>query len=293
MSMFTQYNREKENIGRLLVKCPDKPGIVAALSKFLFEHGGDIMESSQYSDDSGMFYIRFEYFCKDLLEKRAQMEKDFEPLAEEFQMDYDFMYQDKRKRSAIFVSKEVHCLLELLWEWQSGDLDTDIPLVISNHEDAREIVEPFGIPYYYIPANKDIREEVEKKQLELLEEYDIDLIILARYMQILTPNFVEQYPNKIINIHHSFLPAFIGARPYERAYERGVKLIGATSHYVTNDLDEGPIIEQDIERVDHRDNVPTLKKIGQQVERRVLARAVKWHLQDRIIVKDNKTIVFH
>lgn len=295
MSIFTQYYKEKENIGRLLVKCPNKRGIVAALSKFLFDHGADIIESSQYSsdDESNMFYIRFEYYCEDLLEKREQMENDFNKLAEEFLMDYDFTYKKNRKRSAIFVSKEIHCLLELLWEWQSGDLDTDIPLVISNHETAREIVEPLGIPYYYIPANKDIRKEVEAKQIELMEKYDIDVLILARYMQILTPDFVKRFPNKIINIHHSFLPAFIGARPYERAYERGVKLIGATSHYVTNDLDEGPIIEQDIERVDHRDNIPTLKKIGQQVERRVLARAVKWHLQDRIIVKDNKTIVFH
>ncbi len=295
MSIFTEYYKEKENIGRLLVKCPNKPGIVAALSKFLFEHGADIIESSQYSsdDESNMFYIRFEYYCDGLSEKSSQMEDDFTELAEKFKMDFTFTYNKNKKRSAIFVSKETHCLLELLWEWQSGDLDTDIPLVISNHETAREIVEPLGIPYYYIPANKDIREEVEAKQIELMEKYEIDVLILARYMQILTPNFVRHFPNKIINIHHSFLPAFIGARPYERAYDRGVKLIGATSHYVTNDLDEGPIIEQDIERVDHRDNIPSLKKIGQQVERRVLARAVKWHLQDRIIVKDNKTIVFH
>ena len=294
MSIYNQYYRNQENIGRLLVKCPDKPGIVAALSKFLFDHGADIMESSQYSsdDEKRMFYIRFEYYLKGLLSKKDQMEIDFKELAEEFKMDFDFTYNNTVKRSAIFVSKEIHCLLELLWEWQSGDLETDIPLVISNHEDAREIVEPLGIPYYYIPANKDIRHQVEKKQVELMEQYDIDVIILARYMQILTPDFVKRYPNKIINIHHSFLPAFIGAHPYERAYERGVKLIGATSHYVTNELDEGPIIEQDIERVDHRDNIRTLKKIGQQVERRVLARAVKWHLQDRIIVKDNKTIVF-
>lgn len=294
MTIDIYSNRKKSDIGRLLVKCPDKPGIVAALSTFLYENGADIIESSQYSSDDPrrMFYIRFEYYRENLLDYRDVVEKKFEALAKEFEMDYTFTYNETRKRSAIYVSKEVHCLLELLWEWQSGDLDTDIPLVISNHEDAREIVEPLGIPYYYIPANKDIREEVEKKQLELMQEYDIDLLILARYMQILTPNFVEKYPNQIINIHHSFLPAFIGARPYERAYDRGVKLIGATSHYVTNDLDEGPIIEQDIERVDHRNNVTSLKKIGQQVERRVLARAVKWHLQDRIIVKDNKTIVF-
>lgn len=294
MAIEEYLDRKKEDIGRLLVKCPDQPGIVAALSTFLFEHGGDIMESTQFSSDdpTRMFYIRIEFFLEDLLEKREELERDFEPLAEKFDIEYQFTYNDKRKRAAIFVSKEIHCLVELLWEWQSGDLDMDIPLVISNHEDARDVVEPLGIPYYYIPANKDIREEVEAKQLELLEKYEIDFIILARYMQILTPNFVERYPNQIINIHHSFLPAFIGARPYERAYERGVKLIGATSHYVTNELDEGPIIEQDIERVDHRNNVASLKKIGQRVERAVLARAVKWHLQDRIIVKDNKTIVF-
>ena len=295
MSIYEQYNRNKENIGRLLVKCPDQPGIVAALSNFLYTNGADIMESSQYSSDdsSRMFYIRFEFYVEELIAKRLEIEKAFQPLASEFEMDFNFTYNNTKKRSAIFVSKETHCLLELLWEWQSGDLDTEIPLVISNHETAREIVEPLGIPYYYIPANKDIRKEVEAKQIELMKEYDIDVLILARYMQILTPEFVDHFSNKIINIHHSFLPAFIGARPYERAYNRGVKLIGATSHYVTNDLDEGPIIEQDIERVDHRDNIPSLKKIGQQVERRVLARAVKWHLQDRIIVKDNKTIVFH
>lgn len=294
MAIEEYLNRKKEDIGRLLVKCPDRPGIVSALSTFLYEHGGDIMESTQFSSDdpTRMFFIRIEYYVKDLLEKRGQMERDFKPLAEEFQIDYKFSYNDRRKRAAIFVSREIHCLLELLWEWQSGDLDMDIPLVISNHEVARDIVEQHGIPYYYIPANKDIREEVEAKQLKLLEQYDVDFIILARYMQILTPNFVARYPNRIINIHHSFLPAFIGARPYERAYERGVKLIGATSHYVTDELDQGPIIEQDIERVDHRNNVASLKKIGQRIERTVLARAVKWHIQDRIIVKDNKTIVF-
>lgn len=294
MAIEEYLNRKKDDIGRLLVKCPDRPGIVSALSTFLYEHGGDIMESTQFSSDdpTRMFFIRIEFYVKDLLEKRGQMERDFKPLAEEFQIDYKFSYNDRRKRAAIFVSREIHCLLELLWEWQSGDLDMDIPLVISNHEVARDIVEQHGIPYYYIPANKDIREEVEAKQLKLLEQYDVDFIILARYMQILTPNFVARYPNRIINIHHSFLPAFIGARPYERAYERGVKLIGATSHYVTDELDQGPIIEQDIERVDHRNNVASLKKIGQRIERTVLARAVKWHIQDRIIVKDNKTIVF-
>jgi formyltetrahydrofolate deformylase len=283
-----------ENRGRLLVKCPDGPGIVAALSKFLFEQGANIIESSQYTSDpqGGTFFIRLEFDCEGLMDKRDAMEKEFSSLAENFSMEFRFAYGSERKKTAIFVSKEPHALLELLWEWQSGDLPTDIAFVAGNHEEARGMVESLGIPFYHIPANKDIRRQVEEEQSRLIEEHKVDVIVLARYMQILTPEFVEKYPNKIINIHHSFLPAFIGARPYERAYNRGVKLIGATSHYVTNDLDEGPIIEQDIERVDHRDHVADLKKIGRSIERRVLARAVKWHLEDRIIVHGNKTIVF-
>lgn len=289
-----QMSRNK-NQGRLLVSCPDKPGIVSVLSTFLHKQGANIIESSQYSSnpENGTFFIRIEFHCDDLIEKSAHMEKEFEEIAKTHDMDFNFTYSNKRKRSAIYVSKETHCLMELLWEWQSGDLDTDIVVVISNHEEARYMVEALGIPFYYIPANKDIRQQVEAEQIQLMEKYDVDLLILARYMQILTPNFVSHFENRIINIHHSFLPAFIGAGPYERAYGRGVKLIGATSHYVTNDLDEGPIIEQDVVRVDHRDTVADLKKIGSQVERSVLVKAVKWHLEDRIIVENNKTIVFH
>lgn len=289
-----QQRNQKENRGRLLVKCPDKPGIVSTLSTFLLNHDSNIIESSQYSNDpeNGTFFIRMEFHCENLMKKAEQIEIDFEAIAATHSMDYHFAYESERKKTAIFVSKEPHCLMELLWEWQSGDLDTDIVVVISNHEDARELVESLGIPFHYIPANKDIRKQVEQEQIRLMEEYDVDLLVLARYMQILTSDFVSRFQHQIINIHHSFLPAFIGARPYERAYERGVKLIGATSHYVTNDLDEGPIIEQDIERVGHRDNVTDLKKIGSRIERRVLAKAVKWHLENRIIVEDNKTIVF-
>lgn len=288
-------NSHFENRGRLLVKCPDKPGIVSVLSTFLHTHNSNIIESSQYSSDpvNGTFFIRIAYHCEGLVGKCAQMEKDFEQIAAVHNMEYSFNYLRERTRSAIFVSKEPHCLMELLWEWQNGDLDTDIVVVISNHEDARQFVEALGIPYYYIPANKDIRKQVEAEQVRLMEQYKVDLLILARYMQILTPEFVEHFENRIINIHHSFLPAFIGAGPYERAYERGVKLIGATSHYVTNNLDEGPIIEQDVERVDHRDDVVQLKKIGRTIERRVLTKAVKWHLENRVIVEGNKTIVFH
>lgn len=292
---LTKNDTLLQNRARILVKCPDKPGIVAVLSSFLHKHNANIIESSQYSSDpeNGTFFIRIEYHCDHLVGKRDDMENEFASLAAEHEMEYSFHYRAIRQRAAIYVSKETHCLMELLWEWQNGDLEMDIAVVISNAETARPMVEALGIPFYYIPANKDIRDQVEQQQIRLMEEYKVDVLILARYMQILTPNFVSHFENRIINIHHSFLPAFIGADPYTRAFNRGVKLIGATSHYVTNDLDEGPIIEQDVERVDHRADVTTLKKIGRKIERRVLANAVKWHLENRIIVEGNKTIVFH
>ncbi|MDR7243247.1 MULTISPECIES: formyltetrahydrofolate deformylase [Priestia] len=292
---LTSYKEKYKNRGRLLISCPDKPGIVAAVSTFLHEHGANIVESSQHSTnhEGGMFFIRFEFECEDLLAKEVKLEESFKKIADTFSMNWQFTYAHNLKKTAIFVSKEPHCLLELLWAWESGDLMTDIAVVVSNHEDAREVVESFGIPFKHIPATKDIRQEAEGKQLQVLKDYNIDVIILARYMQILTPTFVAENPYRIINIHHSFLPAFIGARPYERAYQRGVKLIGATSHYVTDDLDEGPIIEQDIERVNHRDDADDLKKKGRLIERTVLARAVKWHLEDRILVHENRTIVFN
>ncbi|MGF7533507.1 formyltetrahydrofolate deformylase [Bacillus mexicanus] len=292
---LNDYRDGNEDKGRLLVSCPDQPGIVSAVSAFLFEHGANIIESNQYTTDpeGGRFFLRIEFDCKDIREKKETLRKAFASVAETFDMTWSLTSASELKRVAIFVSKELHCLHELIWEWQTGNLMAEIAVVISNHEEARELVERLDIPFHYMKANKDIRAEVEKKQLELLEQYKIDVIVLARYMQILTPDFVSAHPNRIINIHHSFLPAFIGANPYKRAYERGVKLIGATSHYVTNDLDEGPIIEQDIERVDHRDNAEALKNIGRTIERSVLARAVKWHLEDRVIVHENKTIVFN
>ncbi len=295
ISTTAKSETQLQNCARILVKCPDRPGIVAVLSSFLHKHDANIIESSQYSSDpeNGTFFIRIEYHCEQLVRKRDEMEREFASIVAEHQMEYSFHYRAIRQRAAIYVSKETHCLMELLWEWQNGDLEMDIAVVISNAEAARPIVESLGIPFYYIPANKDIREQVEQQQIRLMEEYKVDILILARYMQILTPNFVSHFENRIINIHHSFLPAFIGADPYTRAFNRGVKLIGATSHYVTNDLDEGPIIEQDVERVDHRADVQTLKKIGRKIERRVLANAVKWHLENRIIVEENKTIVFH
>ncbi|MBS4194487.1 formyltetrahydrofolate deformylase [Lederbergia citri] len=290
-----QHFREKnKDRARLLIKCPDQPGIVSKVSTFLMNYGANIIESSQYSADpeGGNFFIRMEFSCPNLLNRRTEIEQSFQEIAEIFYMEFEFRYVSDIKKTAIFVSKELHCLMELLWEWQNGDLMFDIGCIISNYENAEQLAKSVNIPFYYIPANKEIRAEVEEKQIKLLKEHEIELIILARYMQILTPNFVSQYPNQIINIHHSFLPAFIGARPYERAYERGVKLIGATSHFVTNDLDEGPIIEQGVERVSHHDKVEDMKRIGRNIERSVLARAVKWHLQDRVIVDGNKTIVF-
>ena len=288
------YQKHYRNRARLLIKCPDKPGIVAAVSAYLYGKGANIVESSQYSSDpnEGIFFLRMEFELDGLENKKEDLEKAFVAVAKDFSMEYSFRYVSELKKTAIFVSKEPHCLLELLWEYQSGDLMMEIAMVISNHEDTRGIVEQAGIPFYYVPSNKDIRRQVEEEQIRLLKEKEVDVIVLARYMQILTPDFVAAFPNQIINIHHSFLPAFVGARPYERAYERGVKIIGATSHYVTNDLDEGPIIEQDIKRVDHRDTVERLKKIGRSIERSVLARALKWHLEDRIIVEKNKTIRF-
>lgn len=276
---------------RLVISCPDRPGIVAAVTSFLFEQGANIVESSQYSTDpeGGTFFLRIEFDAPMMATRKADIEKAFAPIAQAFQMNWRLRLHNDLQKLAIFVSKEEHCLLELLWEWQAGELLAEIAVVISNHEYMRESVESLGIPYYCIPVTKERKTEAEEKQLALLNDYHVDTIVLARYMQILSPAFVAQFPAKIINIHHSFLPAFVGARPYERAYERGVKLIGATSHYVTDDLDEGPIIEQDVARVDHRYHPEDLKRIGRIIEKTVLARALKWHLADRVIIHQNKT----
>ena len=222
----------------------------------------------------------------------SELERDFADIAVRFRMKCQFSLVSVKKRVAIFVSKEDHCLLELLWLWQSGDLYADVAVVISNHAEMKRLVEPFGIPYVHVPVTADTKQEAELRQIEAVERYGAELIVLARYMQIVSPRFIESFRNRIINIHHSFLPAFIGGNPYKQAYGRGVKIIGATAHYVTEELDGGPIIEQDVQRVTHRDNVDDLKRIGRMIERTVLARAVKWHLEDRILVHENKTVVF-
>lgn len=291
IELFQENNKDK---ARLLISCPDQPGIVAAVSKFLFNHGANIIQSDQHSTDpeGGLFFMRIEFTLPNLTGLEDKLEKDFTEIGERFNMDWHFAYAYHIKKMAIFVSRQDHCLMELLWQWQAGDLAADIAVVISNHPDLGPTVEQLGIPFYHIPVTKETKVEAEQKQLTILEQYKIDVSVLARYMQILSPSFIAAQPLKIINIHHSFLPAFIGARPYERAYERGVKIIGATSHYVTDDLDEGPIIEQGVQRVSHSHTSEDLKRIGRSVERSVLARAVAWHLEDRVIPYKNKTVVF-
>ncbi|OMF38755.1 formyltetrahydrofolate deformylase [Paenibacillus sp. FSL H8-0548] len=284
----------KNGRARMLISCPDRSGIVAAVSHFLYEHGANIVQSDQYTMDpeGGMFFIRFEFDLNDLDKELPVLVEDFARVADRFDMKWHTFRASRKKRLAVFVSKEDHCLLELLWQWKAGDLNADIAMVISNHPDMRELVESFGIMYHHIPVTASTKEEAERKQMEVVAD-KADIIVLARYMQIISPRFIEQFPNRIINIHHSFLPAFVGGKPYAQAYTRGVKIIGATAHYVTEELDGGPIIEQDVQRVSHRDNVDDLKRIGRTIERVVLARAVKWHIEDRVIVHHNKTVVFN
>jgi len=284
---------KKPNRAKLLISCNDRPGIVSAVSRFLLEHKANIVQSDQYTTDpeGGIFFMRIEFDLQDFDTTYPLIEKDFSIVARDFDMEWKLANPNKRKRMAILVSKEDHCLMELLWRQRSGELPVDIPMVISNHEDSRAAVEAYGIPFHYIPVTRETKMESEQKILEILDG-KVDFIVLARYMQILSSEFVTHYPNRIINIHHSFLPAFIGANPYKRAFERGVKLIGATAHYVTDDLDEGPIIEQDVLRVNHRYSADELKITGRQAERIALARAVSWHIDDRILVYGNKTVVF-
>ncbi|GGF86298.1 formyltetrahydrofolate deformylase [Paenibacillus aceti] len=282
------------NRARMLISCPDGPGIVSTVSRFLFEHGANIVQSDQYTIDpeGGMFFMRIEFDLAQLEERIDGLKQDFAKIAGRFQMEWNIFQLSHKKKLAIFVSKEDHCLVELLWQWQAGDLDAEISMVVSNHPDMKEYVESFGIPYYHIPVTPETKREAEQKQLEVVNG-KVDLIVLARYMQILSPALIQPYRNRIINIHHSFLPAFVGGKPYAQAYDRGVKIIGATAHYVTEELDGGPIIEQDVQRVSHRDDVAELKRIGRTIERVVLARAVKWHIEDRILVHQNKTVVFN
>ncbi len=277
---------------RILIACPDRPGIIAAVSRFLYERDANIVRSDQFSTDptGGEFFLRMEFTLP--VARRAELAEEFGlSVASRFDMTWRLWDTARPKRIAILVSRYDHCLQELLWRWRRGELDAEIVLVASNHDDLREATERFGLPYHYVPVDKGRKPEAEAALLELLDG-NCDLVVLARYMQILSGNFLERVGVPIINIHHSFLPAFAGAGPYEQAKERGVKLIGATAHYVTEELDAGPIIEQDVIRVSHRDDVDTLVRLGAEIERSVLARAVQWHCQDRVLQEGNTTVVF-
>jgi formyltetrahydrofolate deformylase len=268
---------------RLVVSCPDQPGIVAAIAEFLFVHGANILSSAQHSGER--FYLRMEF------EHELSMQ-GFKTVADRFGMAYRISPAEVPKRMAIFVSREEHCLLDLLWRVRSGELDAEVAFVLSNHEDARADVEAFGVGFVHVPNTPPAKTEAEQVMLECVEGEGVELVVLARYMQILSGDFLARVGTPVINIHHSFLPAFAGADPYRRAHDRGVKIIGATAHYVTEELDAGPIIEQDVERVTHADDVEALRRTGRDIERSVLARAVRWHLEDRVLVDGPRTVVF-
>ena len=277
----------------LLIDCPDAKGIVAAVAEFLYRHGANILHADQHQDaQRGLFLMRVEWDLAGFGLDPADFPLRFAPIADRFAMRWRIERSDRPHRAAIFVSKYDHCLVDLLYRRQSGELACEIPLIISNHPDAQRWADFYGVPFHVIPIDAARKAEVEAKQIALLRQNAIDLVILARYMQVLSQEFVAQYPRRIINVHHSFLPAFSGARPYQRAYERGVKLVGATSHYATTDLDEGPIIDQDVARVSHRDGLDDIIQKGRDVEKVVLSRAVRWHLDHRVLVYDNKTVVF-
>ena len=279
--------------GRLLVSCPDRPGIIAAVSRFLFERGANIVHSDQHSTDpvGGLFFLRVEFDLARLLAGAGALRAEFAPIAADYGMDWRLELAGIPKRLAIFVSREDHCLLELLFHRRAGDLRAEIALVVGNHAGMAETVAPWGVPFHHVPVTAATKAEAEARQQALVEG-KVDAIVLARYMQILSPAFLAGWRDRAINIHHSFLPAFVGAKPYAQAHARGVKLIGATAHYVTPELDAGPIIEQDVHRVDHRHGVADLRRIGRQIERTVLARAVAWHVEDRVLVHGNRTVVF-
>ena len=287
----------------LLISCPDRKGEVATIADFVYKHGGNILHADEHADEeSGLFLMRVEFDPKDFDIDLSQFNpaqpdlsdfnREFAPVAAPFQMQWRLAQSSHRQRMIVFVSKYGHCLADLLYRHQSGELACDIPLIISNHPDHQALADFHKIPYTVVPVTKENKPQAEARIQTLIDEHRPDFIILARYMQILPQDFVQRYPNRIINIHHSFLPAFIGARPYHQAFERGVKIIGATSHYVTEVLDDGPIIEQDVVRISHRDDVDDLIRKGRDLERVVLSRAVGWHVENRVLVYGNKTVVF-
>jgi formyltetrahydrofolate deformylase len=282
-----------KNSAILLISCPDRKGEVATIADFIYRHNGNILHADEHGDhESGLFLMRVEFDPKEFDIDLADFSRHFSPVAETFGMKWRMAQSSYRPRMIIFVSKYDHCLVDLLYRHKSGELACDIPLIISNHPDNQAIADFFGIPYRIISVTKDNRTQAEQQIHALVDEHQPDFMVLARYMQILSNEFVKRYPQRIINIHHSFLPAFVGARPYHQAFERGVKLIGATSHYVTEVLDDGPIIEQDVVRVSHRDTVEDLIRKGRDLEKVVLSRAVRAHVENRVLVYGGKTVVF-
>jgi formyltetrahydrofolate deformylase len=277
----------------LLIHCPDRKGIVAAIAGFLYEQGANILHADQHQDnEAGLFFMRVEWDLEGFGLDRNRFIVAFQPLAERFEMHWQLAYSPDRPAVSIFVSRYQHCLIDLLYRYRIGELNCEIKSIVSNHPDSRDLASFYEIPFFHIQISSQTAAEAEQAQLDVLRQQGVELIVLARYMQVLSPAFVERYLKRIINVHHSFLPAFSGARPYHAAYERGVKLIGATSHYVTDVLDEGPIIEQDVLRVSHRDQIADLIQKGRDLERVVLSRAVKWHLDHRILQYSGKTVVF-
>jgi formyltetrahydrofolate deformylase len=282
-----------KNSAILLISCPDRKGEVATIADFVYRHNGNILHADEHADEeSGLFLMRVEFDPKDFDIDLAEFGKHFSPVAEAFAMKWRLALSSHRQRMIILVSKYDHCLVDLLYRHQSGELFCDIPLIISNHPDNQAIADFYKIPYAIVSVTKDNKNAAEAQIHALIAEHEPDFMVLARYMQILSNEFVNRYPQRIINIHHSFLPAFVGARPYHQAFERGVKLIGATSHYVTEVLDDGPIIEQDVVRVSHRDAVEDMVRKGRDLEKVVLSRAVRWHAENRVLVYGNKTVVF-
>ena len=276
----------------LLISCPDQKGLVAKFANFIYDNGGNITHADQHTDfEAGLFLTRIEWQLKGFNLPKDLIAPTFNVIAQPLNAEWELHFSDTLPRIAIWVSRQDHCLFDLIWRHRAKEFHAEIPLIMSNHPDLQPVVEQFGIDYHYLPITKENKQEQEIKQLELLHHYKIDLVVLAKYMQIVSADFIEKFP-QIINIHHSFLPAFIGANPYHRAFERGVKIIGATAHYATPDLDAGPIIEQDVVRVSHRDEVNDLIRKGKDLERIVLARAVRLHLQNRVLVYGNRTVVF-
>ncbi|MEG3977461.1 formyltetrahydrofolate deformylase [Microcoleus sp. herbarium8] len=276
----------------LLISCPDRKGLVALLANFIASHNGNIIHADHHTDfTAGLFLSRLEWQLDDFDLKTEEITPAFSEIAKDLQANWQLHFSSKVRRIALWVSRQDHCLLDLIWRQRSQEIWGEIPLIISNHENLKPIAAQYGIDFEYLPITKDNKAIQESQQLEILKNYNIDLVVLAKYMQVLSQDFLRLFPN-VINIHHSFLPAFVGANPYGRAYERGVKIIGATAHYVTPDLDAGPIIEQDVVRVSHRDAVSDLVRKGKDLERVVLARAVRYHLQNRVLVYGNRTVVF-